>query len=89
QTETEATGAPQKHHYTLNQQVGSITGLIFRDITLQSITRIAIGSLQRLKETQPVNGWETSLFIPCSEGKKRPPALTVTVNNASWAIIVP
>ncbi|MEI0068759.1 hypothetical protein R1L57_28885, partial [Klebsiella sp. 95068] len=27
QTETEATGAPQKHHYTLNQQVGSITGL--------------------------------------------------------------
>ncbi|WP_309598665.1 NAD(P)-dependent oxidoreductase, partial [Klebsiella pneumoniae] len=30
QTETEATGAPQKHHYTLNQQVGSITrsGLI-------------------------------------------------------------
>ncbi|MCL0843183.1 hypothetical protein M2957_20865, partial [Klebsiella pneumoniae] len=25
QTETEATGAPQKHHYTLNQQVGSIT----------------------------------------------------------------
>ncbi|MFU7954088.1 hypothetical protein, partial [Klebsiella pneumoniae] len=28
QTETEATGAPQKHHYTLNQQVGSITGNI-------------------------------------------------------------
>ncbi|MGS6607891.1 hypothetical protein ACVH34_18805, partial [Klebsiella pneumoniae] len=28
QTETEATGAPQKHHYTLNQQVGSITGWI-------------------------------------------------------------
>ncbi|MDZ3072127.1 hypothetical protein M2C28_27840, partial [Klebsiella pneumoniae] len=27
QTETEATGAPQKHHYTLNQQVGSITTL--------------------------------------------------------------
>ncbi|WP_220384730.1 hypothetical protein, partial [Klebsiella pneumoniae] len=27
QTETEATGAPQKHHYTLNQQVGSITSL--------------------------------------------------------------
>ncbi|SXS56863.1 TetR family transcriptional regulator [Klebsiella pneumoniae] len=27
QTETEATGAPQKHHYTLNQQVGSITFL--------------------------------------------------------------
>lgn len=24
--EMEATGAPQKHHYTLNQQVGSITG---------------------------------------------------------------
>ncbi|MGF5359980.1 hypothetical protein, partial [Klebsiella pneumoniae] len=30
QTETEATGAPQKHHYTLNQQVGSITSLIRR-----------------------------------------------------------
>ncbi|OYR02339.1 hypothetical protein B9P89_16330, partial [Citrobacter freundii] len=28
QTETEATGAPQKHHYTLNQQVGSITCVI-------------------------------------------------------------
>ncbi|MFO5805717.1 hypothetical protein ACLBPG_18585, partial [Klebsiella pneumoniae] len=28
QTETEATGAPQKHHYTLNQQVGSITNSI-------------------------------------------------------------
>ncbi|MDZ0952416.1 hypothetical protein M2S99_27530, partial [Klebsiella pneumoniae] len=27
QTETEATGAPQKHHYTLNQQVGSITSV--------------------------------------------------------------
>ncbi|WP_289481436.1 hypothetical protein, partial [Klebsiella pneumoniae] len=24
-TETAATGAPQKHHYTLTQQVGSIT----------------------------------------------------------------
>ncbi|MCJ8396720.1 hypothetical protein MOO04_18260, partial [Escherichia coli] len=24
--EMEATGAPQKHHHTLNQQVGSITG---------------------------------------------------------------
>ncbi|MBL1597601.1 hypothetical protein ACOW0P_27025, partial [Klebsiella pneumoniae] len=29
QTETEATGAPQKHHYTLNQQVGSITLVIY------------------------------------------------------------
>ncbi|MDV1381356.1 DMT family transporter, partial [Klebsiella michiganensis] len=28
-TETEATGAPQKHHYTLNQQVGSITGTAY------------------------------------------------------------
>ncbi|MGX3851817.1 hypothetical protein ACWJPI_18210, partial [Klebsiella pneumoniae] len=28
QTETEATGAPQKHHYTLNQQVGSITSAV-------------------------------------------------------------
>ncbi|MCK7730470.1 hypothetical protein M0O81_16745, partial [Klebsiella pneumoniae] len=31
QTETEATGAPQKHHYTLNQQVGSITDYIKPD----------------------------------------------------------
>ncbi|MCJ4221431.1 hypothetical protein LNX18_16285, partial [Klebsiella pneumoniae] len=30
QTETEATGAPQKHHYTLNQQVGSITSEAYR-----------------------------------------------------------
>ncbi|MDS7675887.1 hypothetical protein NXH33_25775, partial [Klebsiella pneumoniae] len=29
QTETEATGAPQKHHYTLNQQVGSITNYVY------------------------------------------------------------
>ncbi|MEH3987232.1 LD-carboxypeptidase, partial [Klebsiella pneumoniae] len=29
QTETEATGAPQKHHYTLNQQVGSITPVLY------------------------------------------------------------
>ena len=26
--EMEATGAPQKHHHTLNQQVGSITRLL-------------------------------------------------------------
>ncbi|MDZ1898412.1 hypothetical protein M2054_22565, partial [Klebsiella pneumoniae] len=32
QTETEATGAPQKHHYTLNQQVGSITEFTFNYI---------------------------------------------------------
>nr|BEG97200.1 hypothetical protein [Klebsiella pneumoniae] len=31
QTETEATGAPQKHHYTLNQQVGSITSFTKRE----------------------------------------------------------
>ncbi|MGJ4375558.1 hypothetical protein ACP8F4_25880, partial [Klebsiella pneumoniae] len=38
QTETEATGAPQKHHYTLNQQVGSITFTLSikqRNFTLQ------------------------------------------------------
>ncbi|MGY8306961.1 porin, partial [Klebsiella pneumoniae] len=34
QTETEATGAPQKHHYTLNQQVGSITGFSGGDADL-------------------------------------------------------
>ena len=28
--EMEATGAPQKHHHTLNQQVGSITGAVNR-----------------------------------------------------------
>ncbi|MGF4114211.1 hypothetical protein ACQF5V_09705, partial [Klebsiella pneumoniae] len=38
QTETEATGAPQKHHYTLNQQVGSIT------VTLKE-NRIHLSSL--------------------------------------------
>lgn len=32
QTETEATGAPQKHHYTLNQQVGSITAKLISEI---------------------------------------------------------
>ncbi|MEL1839600.1 hypothetical protein, partial [Klebsiella pneumoniae] len=34
QTETEATGAPQKHHYTLNQQVGSITHLLCLSLSL-------------------------------------------------------
>lgn len=29
--EMEATGAPQNHHHTLNQQVGSITG-IYQDL---------------------------------------------------------
>lgn len=28
QTETEATGAPQEHHHTLNQYVGSITPFV-------------------------------------------------------------
>ncbi|WP_220384272.1 hypothetical protein, partial [Klebsiella pneumoniae] len=37
QTETEATGAPQKHHYTLNQQVGSITNNL---ILVQVIQRL-------------------------------------------------
>uniref|UniRef100_UPI002237CCCA hypothetical protein n=1 Tax=Klebsiella pneumoniae TaxID=573 RepID=UPI002237CCCA len=38
QTETEATGAPQKHHYTLNQQVGSITEDHYRDGNYRAIT---------------------------------------------------
>ncbi|WP_363448180.1 hypothetical protein [Klebsiella pneumoniae] len=38
QTETEATGAPQKHHYTLNQQVGSITSLPMEIITISDAT---------------------------------------------------
>ncbi|WP_257090311.1 hypothetical protein, partial [Klebsiella pneumoniae] len=44
QTETEATGAPQKHHYTLNQQVGSITGFCAiqgRFISARMITQLA------------------------------------------------
>lgn len=40
QTETEATGAPQKHHYTLNQQVGSITGKVSSRIGLSSPARL-------------------------------------------------
>ncbi|MDZ2241643.1 hydroxyisourate hydrolase, partial [Klebsiella pneumoniae] len=36
QTETEATGAPQKHHYTLNQQVGSITHILNQQTGLPS-----------------------------------------------------
>ncbi|QBE72831.1 hypothetical protein EX353_12955 [Klebsiella pneumoniae] len=39
QTETEATGAPQKHHYTLNQQVGSITNTC-KKITNKLVTVI-------------------------------------------------
>ncbi|MCJ4245340.1 hypothetical protein LNW70_27105, partial [Klebsiella pneumoniae] len=43
QTETEATGAPQKHHYTLNQQVGSITMFSYwRVCHIISILRIKI-----------------------------------------------
>ncbi|MEN6007974.1 hypothetical protein ABEL12_24465, partial [Klebsiella pneumoniae] len=40
QTETEATGAPQKHHYTLNQQVGSITrNLIYSTKPIKEIKK--------------------------------------------------
>ncbi|MGX3842968.1 hypothetical protein ACWJPE_28725, partial [Klebsiella pneumoniae] len=39
QTETEATGAPQKHHYTLNQQVGSIT----REVWGEALTGVLTG----------------------------------------------
>ncbi|MGJ4523485.1 hypothetical protein ACP8GW_26785, partial [Klebsiella pneumoniae] len=42
QTETEATGAPQKHHYTLNQQVGSITEGQALLIGRYSVTRLPI-----------------------------------------------
>ncbi|MCJ3081565.1 hypothetical protein LN019_26275, partial [Klebsiella pneumoniae] len=42
QTETEATGAPQKHHYTLNQQVGSIT------VVLYNLRRSIIAPKQQL-----------------------------------------
>ncbi|MGX3037374.1 hypothetical protein ACWJUI_24715, partial [Klebsiella pneumoniae] len=42
QTETEATGAPQKHHYTLNQQVGSITERQAALIGRYSVTTLPI-----------------------------------------------
>ncbi|WP_206438851.1 hypothetical protein, partial [Klebsiella pneumoniae] len=38
QTETEATGAPQKHHYTLNQQVGSITEIMSNSSVLLALS---------------------------------------------------
>ena len=44
--ETEATGAPQKHHHTLNQSVGSITaiaGVIY--LFLLSLVAIVVASL--------------------------------------------
>ncbi|MDZ2323513.1 PAAR domain-containing protein, partial [Klebsiella pneumoniae] len=44
QTETEATGAPQKHHYTLNQQVGSITDKVSCPIPGHGTNAIIEGS---------------------------------------------
>ncbi|MFQ0534892.1 hypothetical protein ACH7BL_22605, partial [Klebsiella pneumoniae] len=43
QTETEATGAPQKHHYTLNQQVGSITSALIHPESLLRTKSIQLG----------------------------------------------
>ncbi|MEQ3852901.1 hypothetical protein ABNR14_24670, partial [Klebsiella pneumoniae] len=61
QTETEATGAPQKHHYTLNQQVGSITlesivkqtgfnPFDHRDTPRAHATQIGFGQLTRAQQ---------------------------------------
>ncbi|MEI0073970.1 hypothetical protein R1L62_26545, partial [Klebsiella sp. 99573] len=46
QTETEATGAPQKHHYTLNQQVGSITNAFKRFTSIESRVQLVIGGIR-------------------------------------------
>ncbi|MFU0613916.1 hypothetical protein, partial [Klebsiella pneumoniae] len=44
QTETEATGAPQKHHYTLNQQVGSITRFCHEQVRANTYKPIILTS---------------------------------------------
>ncbi|MCP5756401.1 hypothetical protein NL335_25345, partial [Klebsiella pneumoniae] len=53
--ETEATGAPQKHHHTLNQQIGSITEMMGYFLRIDSernpsagsaITRIISGNIR-------------------------------------------
>ncbi|MEN5880980.1 hypothetical protein ABEK94_25875, partial [Klebsiella pneumoniae] len=51
QTETEATGAPQKHHYTLNQQVGSITPEL-KDI--QTVSRAIAFAVGKVAQEQGV-----------------------------------
>ncbi|WP_220455030.1 hypothetical protein, partial [Klebsiella pneumoniae] len=49
QTETEATGAPQKHHYTLNQQVGSITSVTsYAPILAKHLSKVYIQSIPLL-----------------------------------------
>ncbi|EOT5436305.1 MULTISPECIES: hypothetical protein [Enterobacterales] len=49
QTETEATGAPQKHHYTLNQQVGSITKNVwYNKNIINKIECCSVDNLQSL-----------------------------------------
>ncbi|WP_214291212.1 hypothetical protein, partial [Escherichia coli] len=63
--ETEATGAPQKHHHTLNQEVGSITRfvvffLIFLGFKFLSMNKKSIKPLLNMilmvkKSKQPVN----------------------------------
>ncbi len=52
QTETEATGAPQKHHYTLNQQVGSIT-LDSNGITVAAELDSGAHAVQTAESMQP------------------------------------
>ncbi|WP_142762123.1 hypothetical protein, partial [Klebsiella pneumoniae] len=55
QTETEATGAPQKHHYTLNQQVGSITRLKYVFLAAK-IIKTARYVIMKLSENYPYKG---------------------------------
>nr|MCF0471578.1 hypothetical protein [Klebsiella pneumoniae]MCF0509663.1 hypothetical protein [Klebsiella pneumoniae]MCF0531603.1 hypothetical protein [Klebsiella pneumoniae] len=59
QTETEATGAPQKHHYTLNQQVGSITIVDNQDMSISiwilGDPSVALSEIDRLILDSAVN----------------------------------
>ena len=50
--EMEATGAPQKHHHTLNQQVGSITQPLTVSISIRRITKITHYVLLLLQSVQ-------------------------------------
>ncbi|MGJ8107138.1 hypothetical protein, partial [Klebsiella pneumoniae] len=61
QTETEATGAPQKHHYTLNQQVGSITDALCKRITRSAVEGKKLNQWRRLLNSRMNN----SEVFPC------------------------
>ncbi|WP_369776234.1 hypothetical protein [Klebsiella pneumoniae] len=82
QTETEATGAPQKHHYTLNQQVGSITDFAYQikginnqkedgfNVTIRAATAQEKKHISELIESAAENAYNIIIGSEVNEDEK-------------------